>query len=228
MREKRAEKVDCARAGGGGEFSRSIHVRVARNPPNLLNNQALGRFRESPLPRLGDYPLNCLRSCPDCRLIHRPEGHIHRSSPMNFLRNLPGCSADCPPSWFPRCPVRCSASCSTGRSDHRGPSRRPRCSPRRSDRCSHDCPQNRFPGCSWNCSIRCRADCRGNSCRLTIGRFGWADSGQGDRVRRRAAGGYCALRQLLQLRSQGGGHLCESGVVLAASLPDGLSQRRDT
>ena len=148
-------------AGGGGKFSRSIQVRVGRNPPNVMKNRALGRIPESPLRRLGDYPLSCLRSCPDGCMVHRldgsiahsPEGNLDRSSPESLLWSLPRYSV-------PRdlgCALRCSARCPRSRSDRCGLS----CCPR----CSRDSSENRFPSCPWSCSVSCSPGRRDNPCR---------------------------------------------------------------
>jgi hypothetical protein len=130
MMEKRAGSQANARVGGGGEFSLWIQACGAENPPNLLNDQALGRLPESPHPRPGDYPSNCLRSCPDRCLVRCPEGYLDRYPPMSFPRSFPGCSAGYSRGCRPLYSVRCSIRCSPGWSDRCGPSSSTGCRPR--------------------------------------------------------------------------------------------------
>jgi hypothetical protein len=117
------------------KFSPWIQARGAGNPPNLLNNQALGRLPETPL----RHPLrgspSCCPSCHPRRPGRRPP---HRSDHCGPSRPT-GCSPGCLPDCFPRCSPRCCIRCSAGRSDHCGLGCCPRCSPRSCDHCSPDC-----------------------------------------------------------------------------------------
>jgi hypothetical protein len=140
-----------ARVGGGGEFSLWIQARGAGKPPNLLNNQALGRLHESPLRRPLRGSPGCCPSCPPSRSGRCPPHRSDRCGPNRPTSCSPGCLPDCSPRSFPRCSPRSSVHCC--------PSRFPRCSPRSSGRCSDDCPESRFPSRSWSCSVHCLPDC---------------------------------------------------------------------
>jgi hypothetical protein len=73
------------------EFSLCIQARGARNPTNLLNNQAVGRLPETPLRHPLRGSLSCCPRCPP-----RRSGRCPRD-----------CSADCLTNCHLICSVRC-------------------------------------------------------------------------------------------------------------------------
>ena len=100
----------------GGKFTLWIRTRGARNPPNRLNNRALGRLRESPLPRPGDYPRDYHRDCLRRCLGRCLTGYLG----INLHRGFRGCRSGCLRSRSPHCSAgylqsnfrHCSRGCS--------------------------------------------------------------------------------------------------------------------
>ena len=112
----------------GGKFTPCIQARGTRKPPNLLNNQALGRLSETPLRRPLRSSLSCCPSCPP--------------------RRSPRCSTRCSAGYSDRCGLSCRPRCSPRSSDHCGLSCRPRCSACCSRNCPPECGPRSLQGSS--------------------------------------------------------------------------------
>jgi hypothetical protein len=138
-----------------------------RHKFSIIN--ALFLFSQTPLPRPGDYPPNCLRRCPDRRPVHRPEGdsgHCLAESlgshlPESMVRGLPGypvySRAGCGWSRSPDHPLRNPPYHATGRRGRNLPGHR-RCY---GFRCPLHYDPNYAVSNAWNPEVRVGSEASG-------------------------------------------------------------------